>query len=458
MRYSAYPAYKDSGVEWLGEVPEHWDVKKLKFLATTQPSNVDKKSSPNQTPVFLCNYTDVYYNEEITPDISFMKATATADQINKFSLLQGDIIITKDSEDPNDIAIPAFVPKDLDGVVCGYHLTMIRSFSENSGAYIKRIFDSAYARSLFATRANGLTRYGLGVYALDNAIFPSPPLKEQTAIANFLDRETAKIDTLITKQQELIKLLQEKRQAVISHAVTKGLNPDAPMKDSGVEWLGEVPEHWTTIQIRRHLPCLEQGKSPQCENEEAVPNEWGVLKTSCVNNGIYNSHANKALPSRATPFPQYEVRNGDVLMSRASGSVDLIGSVAFIYETRPKILLSDKIFRLHLSSKINRVFFTYLMGSLYMRSNIKQAISGAEGMANNITKEAIMGFKFALPPLHEQDLIVDFLVIKLRKISSLIQKTESTISLLQERRTALISAAVTGKTDVRNIESDQGEN
>ncbi len=163
MRYLAYPAYKDSGVEWLGEVPEHWKVKKLKFLATTRPSNVDKKSTPSQIPVSLCNYTDVYYNEEITPRISFMKATATADQINKFSLRQGDIIVTKDSEDPNDIAIPAFVPKDLDGVVCGYHLTMIRSFSENSGAYIKRIFDSAYARSLFATRANGLTRYGLDI-------------------------------------------------------------------------------------------------------------------------------------------------------------------------------------------------------------------------------------------------------------------------------------------------------
>ena len=277
-----------------------------------------------------------------------------------------------------------------------------------------------------------------------------PNLTEQEKIANFLDHETAKIDTLIAKQQGLIKLLKEKRQAVISHAVTRGLNPNAPMRDSGVEWLGEVPTHWDVMQVRRILPFMEQGKSPECENRPAEDNEWGVLKTSCVNQAEYRSGENKFLPDAITPFPQFEVKVGDVLMSRASGSLDLIGSVAYVFETRPKILLSDKIFRLGLSKKVNGIFFKYLMQSSYMRSNIQIAISGAEGMANNITKGSVMSFRFALPSVAEQDAIVVFLEKRINLFAGLLSETENAIRLMQERRTALISAAVTGKIDVRD--------
>lgn len=243
MSFPRYPKYRDSGVASLGEVPEHWDVRRLKYTCHVFPSSVDKKSLENETPVRLCNYTDVYYNERITPAIDFMTATASSDQIAKFTLRADDTVVTKDSETPDDIAVAAYVPVALPGVVCGYHLAMVRPLQCVSGAFVKRLFDSVYAKSLFATLANGLTRFGLGRYALDNAAFPFPPRDEQTSIAGFLNRETAKIDALIGEQQRLIDLLKEKRQAVNSHAVTKGLNPDAPMKPSGIEWLGDVPKH-----------------------------------------------------------------------------------------------------------------------------------------------------------------------------------------------------------------------
>ena len=210
---------KDSRVEWLGEVPEHWEVKKLKFVATVQPSNVDKKSKENEKDVLLCNYTDVYYNEEITENLSLMKATASDAQIRKFTLKGGDTIITKDSEDPNDIAVPAYVPQDLEGVVCGYHLALLRPGKGTCGGYLKRVMDTQYARSVFATRANGITRYGLGTYAISNFILPLPPLEEQNQITAFLDKETAKIDTLIEKCETAIELLKERRTALISAAV-----------------------------------------------------------------------------------------------------------------------------------------------------------------------------------------------------------------------------------------------
>lgn len=251
MSFPRYPKYKESGVEWLGEVPEHWDVQRLKRICRVFPSNVDKKSVEGDAAVRLCNYTDVYYNDRIVADMDFMPATATDDQIVSFTLGAGDIIITKDSETADDIAVAAYVPHDLPGVVCGYHLSMVRPRVGVNGAFVKRLFDSTYAKSCFAVRANGLTRVGLSQYELDNVDMPVPPPAEQAAIATFLDRETAKIDALIAEQQRLIELLQEKRPAVISHAVTKGLNPDAPMKDSGIEWLGEVAEHWEVGPLKR---------------------------------------------------------------------------------------------------------------------------------------------------------------------------------------------------------------
>jgi type I restriction enzyme S subunit len=284
MSFPRYPAYKDSGVEWLGEVPEHWEVKRLKQVCTVFPSNIDKKSIEGEICIKLCNYTDVYYNDYIGENMDFMEATATAEQIRKFSLTADDTIITKDSETADDIAIAAYVPKDLPGVICGYHLSMVRPNGDISGAFVKRFFDSAYAKSLFAVRANGLTRVGLSQYAIDNVELPLPPREEQSPIATFLDHETAKIDALIAEQQRLIELLQEKRQAVISHAVTKGLNPDAPMKDSGVEWLGEVPEHWSVLPVWM-LFFLGRGREISHEDIAISPGVYPVYSSQTERDG-----------------------------------------------------------------------------------------------------------------------------------------------------------------------------
>jgi len=244
MSFPRYPTYKATGLEWLPVIPTGWEIRRLKQFCTVFPSNVDKKSIEGEASVKLCNYTDVYYNNSIRAEMEFMDATASEEQVKMLALRAGDVIITKDSETADDIAIATYVPETLPVVICGYHLSMLRPRADVNGAYVKRVIDSIYAKSLFAVRANGLTRVGLSQYAVDNVELTLPPSHEQLAIASFLDHETAKIDALIAEQQRLIELLQEKRQAVISNAVTKGLNPDAPMKDSGVEWLGEVPGHW----------------------------------------------------------------------------------------------------------------------------------------------------------------------------------------------------------------------
>ncbi len=210
---------KDSGVEWLGEVPEQWVVKRLKHIADVRLSNVDKHTVEGQKVVRLCNYLDVYNNGRITSKIDFMTATASDEQVTRLSVRKDDIIITKDSEDPSDIGIPALVVEDIFGLVCGYHLAILRPTTIN-GEFLHSLLQSIFVRSSFEVEATGMTRYALGKYSIENLIFAVPPLTEQTTIASFLDRETAKIDSLITKAHWAIKLLQEHRSSLISAAVT----------------------------------------------------------------------------------------------------------------------------------------------------------------------------------------------------------------------------------------------
>src|ERR1043166_3504070 len=248
-RFKPYTAYKDTGIGWLPRIPTHWEVKRLKAIASVQLSNVDKKSVEGQEEVGLCNYTDVYYNERITSDLQFMAATATPEQIRRLSLRAGDVLITKDSESWTDIAVPAVVAEDLPGVLCGYHLAHLRPRRGCVGAFLSRVFSAVGPRDQFQVAANGITRFGLGGDAIRGGRFAMPPEDEQHAIAAFLDRETSRIDALVLRKKRLIELLQEKRTALITCLVTKGLDPTVQMKDSGIEWMGRIPAHWEVKRL-----------------------------------------------------------------------------------------------------------------------------------------------------------------------------------------------------------------
>ena len=273
MSYQIYKKYKDSGVEIIGEIPEHWNIRKLRYFAKIQPSNVDKKSVENQETIHLCNYLDVYNHEYIDKNIDFMKATASDSQIKNFSLRKGDIIITKDSETPLDIAVPAYVPKSLPGIICGYHLAMIRPQNEIAvGEFLFRAFQSESISNQYSSFSNGLTRYGLKVYAIGDALFPLPPLEEQKSIINFLKKKTSEIDILIINKEKQIELLQEYRQIIISEAVTKGLDPKVKMENSEIKWIGIFPAHWKILRIKVVVNKIingDWGDSPQ-NNENDI--------------------------------------------------------------------------------------------------------------------------------------------------------------------------------------------
>jgi len=219
-RFLPYPAYKDSGVEWLAKIPEHWEVRRLKTIASVRLSNVDKKSLDGEVPVRLCDYVDVYYHTHIKADFDFMTATATPAQVARFSLRRGDVLITKDSESWTDIAVSAVVTEDMPGVLCGYHLALIRPGAGCDGDFLSRAFAAVGPRDQFQVVANGITRFGLGSDAIQTGVFAMPPLEEQRAITGFLDRKTARIDAMVTKVFDAISRLKELRTALISAAVT----------------------------------------------------------------------------------------------------------------------------------------------------------------------------------------------------------------------------------------------
>ncbi|HEX9784143.1 MAG TPA: GIY-YIG nuclease family protein, partial [Opitutaceae bacterium] len=228
MTRAPYARYKPSGVEWLGDVPEHWEVKRLKTSATYWVSNVDKVPSDDEEPVRLCNYTDVYYHDHIRPDMGLMETTATSEEIRRFGLRVDDVVITKDSEEWSDIAVPALVVETAPDLVCGYHLATIRSAPEKLlGSFLLRTFQACAVNQQFQVAATGVTRYGLPKSAIGEAWLPIPKPDEQRAIADFLDRETSRLDQLIAKKRELIERLKEKRTALISRTVTRGLPADA---------------------------------------------------------------------------------------------------------------------------------------------------------------------------------------------------------------------------------------
>ncbi len=216
---------KPSGVEWLGDVPAHWEVRRLRTISEMRVSNVDKHTKENEQPVRLCNYVDVYKNDRIRSEMVFMQATATENEIEHFRLQSGDVLITKDSETWNDIGVPALVENAQDDLISGYHLALLRPLSESVlGEYLFRTLQSKAITYQFHVKANGVTRYGLSHNAIKSVRLPVPPLAEQAAIAAYLDGETARIDAAAARARRQIELMREYRERLIADVVTGKLD------------------------------------------------------------------------------------------------------------------------------------------------------------------------------------------------------------------------------------------
>jgi restriction endonuclease S subunit len=266
-----------------------------------------------------------------------------------------------------------------------------------------------------------------------------PSASEQQAIAAFLDRKTAQIDQIIAKKQRLIELLHEKRQALISQAVTKGLDPSSR----------STPINWAVERLKFRMKKIEQGWSPQCENRQAEVGEWGVLKVGCMNSGVYDESENKALPFTEKPEPELEVHVGDILMSR-SNTIELVGSVGMVHKTQGRILLCDKLYRLVFDlTKLVPEYVVHLLRSHFARCQIERDASGASPSMKNISNDRVADLALPFPPIDEQHRILTWLHRQLAQIARISSLQESQLEKLREFRQTLITDAVTGKIEVQ---------
>ena len=422
------------------ELPADWRLEKLKFFADVRNSNVDKVISEDEKPVRLCNYTDVYYNDRITPELDFMEGSATEAEIERYRLKRGQVIITKDSEGWDDIGVPALITEDMPEVLCGYHLSVFDPGAELDGGFLAWLCRAEPLNDQFKLAANGVTRFGLGQYPMKNAFVALPPRDTQRRIARFLNQKTARIDELIEKKGAVVDRLSEKRQALISEAATKGLNPDAPLKPSGIGWVGEIPDHWETGNIRRFAQ-MRTGHTPSRTNPEywhdcKIPwftladvwqlrdgTRWYLEETAekISHIGLANSAA-ELLPA------------GTVVFSRTA-SVGYSGIM-------PEAMATSQDFWNWVCGP--RLLPEYLL--LLFRSMAQKFEESTSGSTHKTIYQGIAaGLEICVAPIDEQESIASFVLDKTAEIDYATKKIRISIGQLSEYRSALITAAVTGQ-------------
>lgn len=440
-RYKTYPEYKDSGAEWLGKVPKDWDVIQIKHL-----SPIKRGASPR--PIEDKIYFD-YEGEYAWTRISDVTAS--------------DVYLTKApqrlSELGSSLSVklePGSLFLSIAGSVGKPCITGIKACIHDGFVYFPELkIPNKFLFYVFAGEQayKGLGKFGtqlnLNTDTVGSIKIGSSNNIELLKIVSFLDYETTKIDTLIEKQQQLIKLLKEKRQAIISHAVTKGLDPDAPMKDSGVEWLGEVPEHWEGPHKMKIVSSLK-GRLGLKADEYKDEGPYVVSSAHFHYHKINWDICPHVTKERYELDSNIQLAEEDILLMKDGAA---LGKIAFVDQLPDKACLNSHLllfrpFTIEKKASFISKYLFYFMQTSYFQEYITVYATGTTFLG--VSQQTIGNYRIMLPPVSEQTKIVNFLDKEMKKINDLQVLQKQTVDLLQERRSALISAAVTGKIDVRD--------
>ena len=425
IAYKPYPAYKDSGVPWLGKVPEGWEVLPLKRITRLCTERAESRLFP-----IGLEHIESWSGRLIAPseDPEF-EGDGTAFQ--KSDILFGKL---------RPYLAKAWLATCQGEAVGDFHV--IRVQSPHHPAFVQRILLSQDAISLIDGSTYGAKMPRASWDFIGGLPIPIPRPNEQTAIAAYLDRETAKIDALIAAQRRLIDLLREKRSALISHAVTKGLNPDAPMKESGVPWLGKVPEHWVVCRLKHGISEMDSGGTPDTsntnywsDNDDGIP--WVTIGDMSGVDIV--SETSKYVSNLGIQDKGLHLFPKGALLFSMYASLGHVAEIAMCATTNQAILglIPTPLTRQDFMKRWLQFLQTYLVE---IASRNTQA---------NLNAEKVRNLPFVMIGESEQAAIAAYLDRETAKIDILIAKTEKAIELAQERRSALISAAVTGKIDVR---------
>ncbi|MFM7268797.1 MAG: restriction endonuclease subunit S [Cyanobium sp.] len=437
MSFPRYPAYKPSGVEWLGDVPEHWRMgqSRRRFRHRNEPARDEDEQLTASQKHGIIKQSEFIESEgrrvvEVIKGQDILKHVEPGDFVISMRSFQGGLEYSK-----------------VRGSISSAYV-MLAPVKQVIPEFFSWLFKSSpYIQALQST--TNLVRDGQALRFSNfcQVEIPIIPANEQLEIATFLDRETAKIDALIAEQQRLIELLQEKRQGVISHAVTKGLNPDAPMKDSGVEWLGEVPERWEVIEARREIAFLTSGSRGWADyysDSGSLFIRIGNLTRDSIDLDL--SDIQRVDPPDGSEGERTLVSPGDILFSITA----YLGSVAVVPKGGERACVSQHVCLVRLKEKrLLPKWLGYFVLSTAGKSFLEATSYG--GTKVQLSLDDIKSFPLAVPTAREQAEIIDYVEGAIQHLKGLVSEAKNSISLLQERRSALISAAVTGQIDVRGL-------
>ena len=432
-KYKPYAAYKPSGVPWLGNIPAHWEVRRTKRVLRER----NQKGFPNE-PLLAATQTkgvvrkEQYENRTVLAlkDLHLLKLVRVGDFVISLRSFQGGIEYAREQ----GIISPAY--------------TILYPRKRSVHTYLAWLFKSRPYIENLTLHVTGIRQgQNIDYSELSRSYLPLPPLAEQRAIAAFLDRETAKIDALVAKKERLIELLQEKRAALISRAVTKGLDSNVPMKDSGEEWLGEIPAPWEVKRLR-FAANIQTGVAlgKRYETSDLVTRPY--LRVANVQDGylVLDDVAEIELPSKEAP--RYELRTNDVLLTEG-GDFDKLGRGHVWSGQIPSALHQNHIFVVRPNQRmIQSEFLSILLSSSYGRAYFTATSKQSTNLASTNSRQLSI-FPMPMPSLDEQRSIISFLDHEIEKLDALMAKVQEAIERLEELRIALISSAVTGKIDVR---------
>lgn len=429
-----YDSYKDSGIEWIGEIPSHWDVNKLFRLFkintgfTPSTSNSEFYENGHYDWINISDLESKYVSTSKTKltdkAIEGKEIVPKGSLLYSFKLSVGKMAFADKDLFTNEAIFSIFPDDEINLNYYYYLLDRILIHNSNENIYGAKILNQELIKA-------------------SKLIVPSK--EEQTTISNYLDQKTTQIDDLIAKKERLIQLLEEERTAIINQAVTKGLDPTVPMKDSGIEWLGEIPAHWEVKRIK-YIGKIISGYS--FKSEDFTQTGVRVMKISNIQTMRVDWTDDSYLPENfLTEYERFKINKGDLVFALTRPIIST-GIKATIVNEQEKILLNQRNAVLKSGDKLNVRWMYYMIFNEKFKEHFESLIDGT-GQQPNISSNDIANINIPLPELNEQNEIVQFLDSKMENVETIISKYQKEIELLKEYKTALISEVVTGKVDVR---------
>lgn len=432
----AYEAYKQIDLPWLDRIPAHWRVQRAKTFFKV----INERSVEGKEELLSVSSTQGVIKRN-DANVTMFQAYSYAG----YKLCwPKDLVVNSLWAWQNGLGFSNYY-----GIVStAYSVYRLKNSHANYHYYNYLLRSSAFQWEL-RIRSKGIwkSRYILSDEDFLNSPIICPPREEQDAIVRFLDAKCAKIDRLIKLKERQIALLNEKKQIMINQAVTRGLDPNVPMKGSGVDWIGEIPEGWEVINFSRLLIEITQGWSPSTENEERQNDQWGVLSLSAVKDGEFCPDAVKPIPRTVPVNTTLALKRGDFLLTRSNTRM-LVGDVCIVDIEPTKLIPSDLIYKLSLHDIIEKKFLLYFLKSNMGRMQIERSACGSSGTMPKLTHQHIKNWKIILPPLSNQNEIIAYISNRISSMNSMIKNLKKHCDILIEYRTSLISDVVTGKINI----------